>query len=398
MGEVRWQTAEESQQEGNIEMIKKQRGIYEKVPGSGVWWIRYADASSNLRREKVGTRSAATQLYQKRKTQVRQGEKLPENFRAKAVVFLQLAQNALNYSKAHKRSYKDDECRMAKIMEHFGDMVADRVRPQDIEDWLECHDGWATATKNRYLALIKLTYRLAERNGWIKLNPARLVRMQKENNQRVRYLNQHAPSPTNVGYLQMCNDEESRLVAVIQSNYSFHLPEFEIALHTGMRRSEQYSTEWSSVNFERKVLTIPRSKHGETRHIPLNSVVLAAFKSLLPNMGTSNLVFLNQDGHGSLQGNKHWFEDAVREAGVRDFTWHDLRHTFASRLVMAGEGLRMVQEVMGHRSITTTCRYAHLAPAQQLAAVEKLVDFNSRTNLAVLVSSLPKPGTASAGN
>jgi site-specific recombinase XerD len=323
-------------------------------------------------------------LYQKRKTQVRQGEKLPENFRAKAVAFVQLAQNALNYSKARKRSYKDDEYRMAKIIEFFGDMVADRVRPQDIEDWLEGHDEWAIATKNRYLALIKLTYRLGERNGWIKINPARLVPMQKENNQRVRYLNQHAPLPTSIGYLQMCHDEESRLFAVIQSKYFFHLPEFQVAVNTGMRRSEQYSTEWPNINFERKVMTIPRSKHGETRHIPLNTVALAAFKSLLPNMGTSNLVFLNQDGHGSLQGNRHWFEDAVREAGVRDFTWHDLRHTFASRLVMAGEGLRMVQEVMGHKSIATTCRYAHLAPAQQLAAVEKLVDFNSRMKVGAL--------------
>jgi site-specific recombinase XerD len=176
---------------------------------------------------------------------------------------------------------------------------------------------------------------------------------------------------------------------VIRSKYGFHFPEFEIALHTGMRRSEQYSTEWSSVNFERKVLTIPRSKHGDTRHIPLNSVVLEAFRSLLPTEEAEKLVFLNQDGNSSLQGNKHWFEDAVREAGVRDFTWHDLRHTFASRLVMAGEGLRMVQEVMGHKSISTTCRYAHLAPAQQLAAVEKLVGFNARTNLFPLAISSP---------
>jgi site-specific recombinase XerD len=392
MGEEGRQTPEEEEPERDIEMTRKQRGIYEREPGSGIWWIRYADANSRLRREKVGNRSAATQLYQKRKTQVRQGEKLPENFRAKAVAFLEIGQNALAYSKAHKRSYRDDKCRMAKVLEHFGVLIAEQVRPQDIEDWLDGHEQWTTATKNRYLALIKLTYRLAERNGWVKVNPARLVRMRKENNQRVRYLNQHAPLPTNIDYLATCHDEESRLAAVIRSKYGFHFPEFEIALHTGMRRSEQYSTDWSSVNVERKVLTIPRSKHGDTRHIPLNSVVLEAFRSLLPTEGTEKLVFLNQDGNSSLQGNKHWFEDAVREAGVRDFTWHDLRHTFASRLVMAGEGLRMVQEVMGHKSISTTCRYAHLAPAQQLAAFEKLVGFNSRTNLPPLASSVRQSG------
>ncbi len=67
------------------------RGVFEKVRGSGVWWIRYADASGRIRREKVGNRGAALKLYQKRKTQVLQGEKLPENFRAKSALFSELA-------------------------------------------------------------------------------------------------------------------------------------------------------------------------------------------------------------------------------------------------------------------------------------------------------------------
>jgi len=94
---------------------------------------------------------------------------------------------------------------------------------------------------------------------------------------------------------------------------------------------------------------------------------------------TSNFVFLNESGPDFLRGHKHWFEAAVREAGVHDFTWHDLRHTFASRLAMAGENLRTVQELTGHKTINMTCRYAHLAPAQHLAAVEKLAGFNLNT-------------------
>ena len=69
---------------------------------------------------------------------------------------------------------------------------------------------------------------------------------------------------------------------------------------------------------------------------------------------------------------RHWFEKAVTDAGITDFTWHCLRHTFASRLVMAGVDLRIVQELMGHKTIQMTCRYAHLAPQHQLAAVERL--------------------------
>ena len=90
-------------------------------------------------------------------------------------------------------------------------------------------------------------------------------------------------------------------------------------------------------------------------------------------MARSNFVFLAEDGDRVLKNNRHWFEDAVTEAGIRHFTWHDLRHTFASRLVMVGVDIRTVQELLGHKAIAMTCRYAHLAPAHQLAAVEKLV-------------------------
>jgi site-specific recombinase XerD len=82
--------------------------------------------------------------------------------------------------------------------------------------------------------------------------------------------------------------------------------------------------------------------------------------------GTSDYVF--SDGIPS-----KWFTRACRAVGIKNFTWHSLRHTFASRLVMAGVDLRTVQELMGHRTITTTMRYAHLAPAHQAEAVERLV-------------------------
>jgi site-specific recombinase XerD len=97
--------------------------------------------------------------------------------------------------------------------------------------------------------------------------------------------------------------------------------------------------------------------------------------------------FLSTDGK-SLAGYRHWFNGAVDEAGLKDFTWYCLRHTFASRLVMAGVDIRTVAELMGHRTIQMTMRYAHLAPAHNLAAVEKLVtttwtDSKTDTNASV---------------
>ena len=75
---------------------------------------------------------------------------------------------------------------------------------------------------------------------------------------------------------------------------------------------------------------------------------------------------------------RHWFEDAIAKAGISNFTWHDIRHTFASRLVMAGVDLRTVAELMGHKKIQMTMRYAHLAPSHKLDAVGKLSAFNAR--------------------
>jgi site-specific recombinase XerD len=74
-----------------------------------------------------------------------------------------------------------------------------------------------------------------------------------------------------------------------------------------------------------------------------------------------------------------WFADAVQEAGINDFDWHDLRHTFASRLVMAGVDIRTVQELLGHESIIMTMRYAHLSPQHRATALEKLCQPSATT-------------------
>ena len=80
------------------------------------------------------------------------------------------------------------------------------------------------------------------------------------------------------------------------------------------------------------------------------------------------------------KGAREWFEKALDAVGVADFRWHDLRHTFASRLAMAGVDIRTVQELMGHKTIQVTLRYAHLAPQHQLEAVQRLCDTKTAQN------------------
>jgi len=338
--------------------IKKIRGVFEKVPGSGIWWVCYFDSDGRKRREKVGRKGDAIDLYRKRKMEALQGKKLPEKLRARKVSFAELAKDALEYSRTHKRSFGDDEIRMAKLTDWLGDRPAESVTPQEIERWLSAKSTLKPATLNRYRALLSLVYRLGMQNGKVTLNPARLVRQRKENNARIRFLS---------------TEEEQALRKVMLVKYLKHVPELELALHTGLRLSEQYGLRWDCVDFDRRTLTVPLSKNGEPRHVPLNDEALLALRSAQVCSNDQPHVFLNRYGQ-RLVSPREWFDPAVKSAGLSEFTWHCLRHTFASRLVMAGVDLRTVQELMGHKTIQMTVRYAHLAPKHQLAAVQRLCD------------------------
>jgi site-specific recombinase XerD len=154
------------------------------------------------------------------------------------------------------------------IARQFGNRTAESILPEEFESWLNDEAEqreWTPATKNRYIAPLKLTYRLAEKNHKIKSNPARLLRMPKEDNGRVRFLNQFLPAITEMEYLCTHTNEEARLRAVILRNYPEHMPEFEIALHTGMRPSEQYGLHWPQVDLVRKLVTIPKRARTESR-------------------------------------------------------------------------------------------------------------------------------------
>jgi integrase len=200
----------------------------------------------------------------------------------------------------------------------------------------------------------------------------------------VRYLNQFDVLPTTVDYLKPLTTEEARLRSVIEHDAPEHLPEFDITLDTGLRRKELYvRCDWSCVDLTRKSLFVPPSKNGASRHVPLNDAARAAFERLRERkigkgavpIAMEGPIFLGK-GKEQLLGGRHWFEPAVAKAGIKHFRFHDLRHTFASRLVMKGADITTVASLMGHKRIQMTMRYAHLAPEHKQAAVDLLSAFN----------------------
>ena len=133
-----------------------------------------------------------------------------------------------------------------------------------------------------------------------------------------------------------------------------------------------YGLDWQDVDLTRRFIRVRRGKNGEARYVRLNSVALKALAGLLGANDEAGPVIRARSGE-ALQSPRHWFEEAVKAAAVENFHWHDLRHTFASRLAMAGVGIRAIQEALGHKSIAMTVRYSHLSPDFLQDAVDKLV-------------------------
>ena len=135
-----------------------------------------------------------------------------------------------------------------------------------------------------------------------------------------------------------------------------------------MRKGELLGLKWKDVNFDSRVILVEQSKNNERRAIPMNGVLLQELLKL-PRYG--EYVFSNPDGRPFSDVSSS-FRSAVKAAGIRDFTFHDTRHTCASHLVMSGAGLQTVQEILGHKSIRMTMRYSHLSMTYKQEAVNDL--------------------------
>jgi integrase len=151
-------------------------------------------------------------------------------------------------------------------------------------------------------------------------------------------------------------------------------PMIIISLKTGLRRGELFDLEWRDINFREKILTVrgETAKSNRTRHIPLSPIafdVLNLWRAQQPN--TSGYVFPSDDGRRLNNVKKSW-QGILKKAKIGSFRWHDMRHDFASKLVMKGAPLNTVRELCGHANMNTTLRYAHLAPDHKADAISLL--------------------------
>ena len=208
------------------------------------------------------------------------------------------------------------------------------------------------ATVNRALAVLKSMFNKAIAWGKADSNPFKAVKLFKENNQRLRFL-------------------EREEIPKLLVNCCSHLkPIVILALNTGMRKGEILGLKWHDIDFKRDTIHLHDTKSGEGRDVPLNAAAKSALIAV-PKHPASPYIFTdnNGDNYGDI---KKSFLTAVKKSDIINFHFHDLRHTFASQLVMAGVDLNTVRELLGHKSIEMTLRYSHLSPDHKKRAVDVL--------------------------
>jgi integrase len=323
------------------------------------------------RREKIGpSKKLAAAVLAKRKVQIAENKYLDLRNATTPTKFKQFADEYKQYASANYRSVRPFLSHLKRLTAAFGHKYLDSITPQDIEKYkLERAKDRSTSTVNRDLTYLKRLFNLAIKWGKATKNPVREVKFFKEPSERLRYLSEK---------------EYKTLLIYLDNDIK---PIVQTAFYTGMRLGEILNLKWVDIDFNSNIILVKQTKTGSIRDIPINSHLKSILQSIPRHIETP-YVFCKPDGTRRTSLRKA-FSSALRRAGITDIRFQDLRHTFASRLVMSGADLKTVQELMGHKSIKMTLGYSHLSNTHKSKLVEQLVipeGYQMDTNMDTMLS------------
>jgi integrase len=248
------------------------------------------------------------------------------------------------WARENKRSFKNNEkyklpmicaskCLKGKTFAQISPFLIEKYKRERREVKMENDTPRKSSTINRELEILSRIFSLAVKYSITDKNPCREVAAFPENNRRVRYL---------------LDEEESRLFAVLVDKRAHLRDMVTVAIGTGMRRGDQLNLRWEKVDFQRGVIYVPNSKTGNDYSVPMNEDVRAALLRCRRESKGSEYVFVNPDTKKPHVEIKRAFSTACRKANIHNLHWHDLRHTFGTRLAEAGFSEATIADLMGH--------------------------------------------------
>lgn len=354
-------------------------GLYKR---GQVWWMRFTYNGKLIRKATETTeRKLAEKIYHKVMTQIAEGKWFERPVGENKTLSNLFDKYINEYTVVNKaeRTIRQDRGFAKDMLEFFGDVPLTEITPSRISAY-KAHmrsKGLSATTINHQRGFLSHVFKKAVREWeWVKENPVEKVSREKVRNARDRWLTL---------------EEEKKLIdaCVIYATgkENVQIPHYwlqEIVLfdlNTGMRMDEVLSLEWSHVDLFRKTVTVMRTKNGERRTIPLNQRAFELLKAKAKVRGIkSNYVFVSEVGTKIHDRNvRRAFYNALEKAWIKDFRFHDLRHTFATRLAQAGIDLYKIAKLLGHKTIAMTQRYSHHFPESLRDGVEVLDRISSST-------------------
>ncbi|XYJ12723.1 tyrosine-type recombinase/integrase [Telluria sp. B2] len=314
------------------------------------WWIDFTTPrGERVRRSaQTGDRIAAQELHDRLKAEAWRVQQLGER---PAYTWDDAGYRWLQET-AHKRTHGDDIAKLAWLQQFLRGRPLAEITREEIAAIGERKKAEASgATANRYLSLIRAILRKAWQE-WEWIDRAPKLTLYRESKRRVRWI----------------TSEQAKVLLAELPEHQRDITLF--ALATGLRQANVTKLEWQQVDLDRGTCWIAgeQAKAGEDLHVSLNDVAREVLRRQRGKHATRVFTYM---GRPITQVNTKAWRKALQRAGIENFRWHDLRHTWASWLVQHGTPLYDLQEMGGWKSATMVRRYAHLAPAQlaQHAAV-----------------------------
>jgi len=348
---------------------KNSKGIYRR---GRIWWINYMglDGKQHLESSGSALKADAEYLLACRRKAVAEGTAPPvTSRRTMNTTFAELADRYLEFV-ATQKAVAAKRIFVRELKNEFGAVKLNALTLAAVESWQarllsQPRPGRATnttrgplsvASVNRHLACLK--HMLTKAHEWELIGKDALDRLgraklMKEENRRSRFLSL---------------EEIQELIAAADDHLK---PVLIFALNTGCRKGEILGLTWDRVDLKHGFIHLDKTKSGQGRNVPINSTLMNCLKGLVRRIDAP-YVFYNPATGSRWRDLKRPFTAACRRAKILDFHFHDLRHTFASQLVMAGVDLTTVSRLLGHASLTMTLRYSHLAPDHLQGAVDVL--------------------------
>lgn len=371
-------------------------------PNAKTWYAGYVDEQGKNQSRKLGAADALTvaearEMAREVATRLARGESVK---REKPVEKLTLGAYLNDiYFPAARRSLKSADETIRKIKADFSPFFKkpiEELSPVAFEKWrtARLEAGAKAATVNRCLSTLKVALNWGVKNRLIEENPLRHLGKTPEADSKsiVRYLStdERERLESALNAREECLRKGSRHV---EGEFADYLrPAVLLSLNTGIRRNTLFSLVWRDVDFDAQTLTLRGeiSKNGKTARIPINddaAEILTAWRKQSLQVGDDDLIFPSPKTGEKLENARRSWEAVLKAAKIENFRWHDMRHDFASQLVMSGVDLTVVCELLNHSNLKLTMRYSHLSPESKLNAVQIL---NRRTKGDKIIGRIPK--------